>query len=331
MELKNNFIIKCFYDKMWLDNLWIDRYSKWESKEIAINELPKSLEFDFIIPWIMEKYGDISYKDFPGDFSDKIRWCNIYRIRMDSGYDYDKELTDTQQIEQELELTMKKEWMKKYTKKHKSSNKSPHKLEEIRKKRKSEWFVEGWEIDLEDKFSNKMEMKSKEINKTIEENTYKDIEKFGEYPWIYKLLKSESNKKWWFWFIDLIIIEDNRIDKKRISIPLPKKLSEYIITKSIKSKIKNVLGLSNYKIFEELVNDYTKEILELLKITNPSERKAKLSNLQKTKPDVIKVWNSITKNQDIFSYFSRPNSWGYKYDNLLENLKEYNTFYDIKY
>jgi hypothetical protein len=57
---------------------------------------------------------------------------------MDSGYDYDKELTDTQQIEQELELTMKKEWMKKYTKKHKSSNKSPHKLEEIRKKRKSE-------------------------------------------------------------------------------------------------------------------------------------------------------------------------------------------------
>ena len=109
MELKNNFIIKCFYDKMWLDNLWIDRYSKWESKEIAINELPKSLEFDFIIPWIMEKYGDISYKDFPGDFSDKIRWWNIYRIIMDSGYDYAKELVDTQKIEQELELTMKKE------------------------------------------------------------------------------------------------------------------------------------------------------------------------------------------------------------------------------
>ena len=92
---------------MWLNYLWIERDSKWESKEIAINELPKSLEFDFIIPWIMEKYSDISDKDFPWDFSEKIRWCNIYRIRIDSGYDYAKELVDTQKIEQELELTMR--------------------------------------------------------------------------------------------------------------------------------------------------------------------------------------------------------------------------------
>ena len=332
----------------WIDNLWWQR--EWyEKREIMIQDLPEWLKHDFNIWSAYEKYLIRSKKE---ELSEVVKWCNIYHIRIQSDYDYEGESNDINNLEEEMQLKLKQEWIKRYQEENKTIQPSRKKrierkiekkhlqeVESIRENRKIHWREDEREFELVNEIEKEQEERELKIKEKYIDLAYKDVEKFKEYTSIYNLLKFEINIKKWHTRhrdlnnIDMIIIENNK-NKNIINQILPTKLKEKMIIRNIKTNIKSILRqwyLIDDKTYNEIINNYTKEIYGIFNITNPTERKAKIEELSNTNPSVVKVRNSLNKTSTVYTEYSRPSSWWFRYDDTLKWLKENNIVYEVKY
>ena len=309
-------------NKLWWQYEWIER------KEIGIADLPEYFKHDFEIWTIGNKP------------LDKMEGCKIYRIKIISNYDYEREDEEINKMESELDLKLKQEWIDRYDEetdtsytKNRISKKHLQKLEKIRMKRQCDWWEENREVNLQGKIDNEKKEARKKIKESLKWEAYKDIEKFKEYPSIYNLLKKEISTKREFNDIDVIIIEDKKKDTW-INVPVPKKIAEKILKNSIKSYIKNILHQPFWvdkQSYKDLVNNYTNEIYSIFITIDPTEKRAKIQDLEKKDPNIVAIRNSIEKKSDVLSYFSRPSSWGYKYDDMIKDMSKNNTIYEVKF
>lgn len=310
-------------NKLWWQYEWMER------KEIGIADLPEYFKHDFEIWTIGNKP------------LDKMEGCKIYRIKIISNYDYEREDEEINKMESELDSKLKKEWIDRYDEEMDTSytkkktgigKKHLQKLEKIRKQRQYDWWEENREVNLQRKIDSEKKEAKKKIKENLMWEAYKDIEKLKEYPSIYNLLRNEISTKREFNDIDVIIIEDKRKDVW-IHIPAPKKIAEKILKNSIKSYIKNILHQSFWvdkQSYKDLVNNYTNELYSIFIITDPTEKKVKLEDLKRKDPNIVTIRNSIKKS-DVLSYFSRPSSWGYKYDDMIKDMSKNNTIYEVKF
>ena len=324
----------------WIDNLWY-QHEQNEKHEIMVTDLPEYFKHDFEIWSAFNKYfknGSLSLEN--------IEWCRIYHIRIPCNYDYEKEDEEIEKMESELSEKLKQEWMKRYTEEFDEEFETHHHWDEsfseqrlemlkaVRAQREYDWREEDWEFELQDQIDNEKKERWKKIKTELKWIAFQDIEKFKEYTSLYNLLKLEISTKRDFCDIDIIIIEDNKKERTWIHIPVPWKLAEKTVKSGIKSYIKRLLRQPFWiddKSYKKLVDDYANEIYDIFRINNSNEQKAKLEDLKTKKPDVVAIRNTIKKESSNLSYYSRPSSWPYKYDEELEKMRGNNTVYEVNF
>jgi len=333
----------------WIENFrWLHEWN--ESHEIMVQDLPEWLKFDYEIWSANDKY---LIKSGKKNISEAVKWCNIYHIRIPSNYDYESVENEISNLGEEMQMKLKQEWIKRYQEENKVTQPSRKKrierkiekrhlqeVESIREKRKIDWREDEREIELEKEIKKEQEEREWKIREKFIDLAYQDIEKFKEYTSIYNLIKNiiKIKKEKWekaeFNDIDFIIIEDTKSEKKLIHVQTPRRLTEKFVKFSIKMHIRSILRqwyLIDDNTYKEIIEDYSNEIYDLFRITVPEERNAKLEELKTSKPAVVAIWNSYEKKFNNITSYSRPSSWPEKYDKEVENLKEKNTVYEVKY